>query len=170
VAALHHGFWRFSPPATHRREVLFLKAWSCWIVRDRIDSPMRRPFSAHFHAAPGIAIQAVGEFARFTGTGQGDLMLSAWAPHLMLSVRESWHSPVYGVRVPAAALDVAVTGGNELVTVLAASGASGIPFVLNERRDEGHRVRVGRGNGGVEITVAGNEWRVDGVVLTAGGA
>jgi hypothetical protein len=72
--------------------------------------------------------------------------------------------------VPAAALDVAVTGGNELVTVLAASGGSGIPFVLNERRDEGHRVRVGRGNRGVEITIAGNEWRVDGVVLTAGGA
>ena len=170
AAALHHGFWRFSPPATHRRELLFLKAWSCWIVRDRIDSPMRRPFSAHFHAAPGFAIQAVGEFARFTGGGRGDLMLSAWAPHLALSVRESWYSPVYGVRVPASALDIAVTGGNELVTVLAASGASGIPFVLNERRDEGHRVRVGRGSGGVEIAIAGNEWRVDGVVLAAGGA
>ncbi len=170
AGALHHGFWRFSPAATHRREVLFLKPWSCWVVRDRIDSPMRRPFSAHFHAAPGIAIQAVGEFARFAGEGRGDLMLSAWAAHLELSVRESWHSPVYGVRVPAQALDIAVTGGNELVTVLAAAGASGIPFVLNERRDEGHRVRVGRGSAGVEITIAGNEWRVDGAVLSAGGA
>jgi hypothetical protein len=170
AGALHHGFWRFTPPATHRREVLYLKQWSAWVVRDRIDSPMRRPFIAHFHAAPGIAIQAVGEYARFTAEGRRDVVLSAWASQLALSVRESWHSPVYGVRVPAAALDVAVTGGSELVTVLAGSGAAGVPFVLNERREEGHRVRVGRGSGAVEIAIAGDEWRVNGAVVAAGGA
>lgn len=165
----HNGFRRLDPPATHRREVLFLRGWRCWIVRDRIVSARTRAFTAHFHSAPGITIEFSAAGARFVSPHGTTVSLTSRADtgETSYSLRDSWHSSAYGARERVAALDATVTEGSELVTLLAAGTAAAVPDMRVERDAATHGFRIdlsGAGRRGV-VEVVGNEWRIDGAVV-----
>ncbi|HYN84178.1 MAG TPA: alginate lyase family protein [Pyrinomonadaceae bacterium] len=50
----HDGYARLSPPAEHRRAVLFLRG-DYWVVRDRVASAGEHACELHFHFAPDAA-------------------------------------------------------------------------------------------------------------------
>lgn len=168
--ASHDGFRRFDPPAVHCREVLFLKEWSCWVLRDRIDSAQEYPFIAHFHAAPGVGIvvRPDGSGARFAAPGGAGLVLAASAERKTLAVRDSSHSRVYGQREPTCALGVAVTEGKALVTVLASDlpgAAKPAPEITFEQHEDCITVRLSREGETAAVVVAGAEWQLNGEPL-----
>jgi hypothetical protein len=160
LAGRQEGFRELGPDVAHRREVLWLHEWRCWIVRDRVEG-VASAFEAHFHAAPGIIIATRRETALFRDAGVNRLRLDALADQCALAVRDSWHSPVYGARVPVQALSVRVTRGMELMTILRAG-----PSEFTWARDvTGTTVTLQRDGRLVELSVGPLGWRLDGQAL-----
>ncbi len=160
VSARQDGFGELGPGVTHHRELLWLRDWKCWIVRDRVEGT-EAPFEAHFHGAPGIIVASRRETAMFRDANANRLRLDALAGQCALAVRESWHSPAYGARLPVQALTVQVTRGRELVTVLRAG-----PSQFTWARDvTGTVVTLEHGGRSVEIAAGPGGWRLDGQAL-----
>jgi hypothetical protein len=160
LAARQDGFGGLEPGVTHYRELLWLRDWKCWIVRDRVEGT-DAPFDAHFHTAPGIIVATRRETAMFRDANANRLRLDALAEQCALAVTDSWHSPAYGARVPVQALTVHVTRGRELVTVLRAG-----PSQFTWARDvTGTAVTLEHAGRSVEIAAGPAGWRLDGHAL-----
>lgn len=164
VSGRQAGFRELGTSVVHRREVLWLHEWRCWILRDRIEGT-DAPFEAHFHSAPGLIIATRHATAMFRDAGANRLRLDVLAAQCALTVRDSWHSPAYGARVPVQALTVQVTRGTELVTILRAA-----PSELTWARDvTGTSVTLERGGQAVEVSAGSSGWRLDGQPLDSFG-
>lgn len=159
IAARQDGFGQLDAGVVHHREILWLREWRCWIIRDRLER--RSGFEAHFHTAPGIVVALRGNAALFRDATANRLRMDVISESSALRVRESWHSPAYGRRVPAQALTVEVGAGAELVTVLR-TVAGGLTYA---RDVTGTAITLDRDGQGIEVGIVGAEWRLDGVAL-----
>jgi hypothetical protein len=164
LAGRQEGFQELGGGVAHRREVLWLRDWKCWIIRDRVDGNSF-PFEAHFHAAAGIIIATRRETAMFRDAGANRLRLDVLADQCTLAVSDSWHSPAYGTRIPVQVLSVQVTRGMELMTILRA-GASDFTWA---RDVTGTQVTLERAGQSVELSVGPSGWRLDGRALDSFG-
>ncbi len=107
VAGEQLGYQRLRFPATHRREVLFLKPHT-WIIVDTITGSGEHCLELLFHFVPcHVAILEKAFIAR-----QGDRATMAILPGLpdglemsvvcgSLEPKQGWYSPQYGVKEPA---------------------------------------------------------------------
>jgi len=97
VVASHAGYERFSPPATHRRWVIFWKHGRL-IVRDRIEGAGRRNAAISWRVGPEFAIESLSPDEVAFRTADGE-RLRLVAPRNPLWSREifadDW-SPCYG--------------------------------------------------------------------------
>jgi hypothetical protein len=158
VSARQDGF-AHGPAGLHRRELLWLRAWRCWIIRDVLERAV--PFEAHFHMAPGLVIASRHHSALFRDVTANLVRLDALAETCELLVSESWHSDMYGRKEPVRALTVKVLRGAELVTVLRA-GPSNFTYA---RDVTGTSVVLERGTERVEVTAGPAGWMIDGTPL-----
>ena len=157
IASRQDGFRQLGAGVVHRRQILWLREWRCWIIRDCVDG-IAAAFEAHFQTAPGIVIAMRRHSALFRHASADLLRLDALAESCELTVADSWHSPAYGLRQPVQALAVNVTRGNELVTLLRAG-----PSHLTYARDvTGTTVTLERKGEYVEIVAGPSGWRIDG--------
>jgi hypothetical protein len=164
LAGRQHGFHELGAAVTHRREVLWLREWKCWIIRDRVEG-IASAFEAHFHPAPGIIIATRRETAMFRDADANRLRLDVLADQCTLAISDSWHSPAYGVRVPVQVLSVQVTRGTELMSILRAG-----PSEFTWARDvTGTAVTLERDGRAVELSVGPSGWRLDGQALDSFG-
>jgi hypothetical protein len=164
LAGRQHGFHELGAAVTHRREVLWLREWKCWIIRDRVEG-IESAFEAHFHPAPGIIIATRRETAMFRDADANRLRLDVLADQCTLAISDSWHSPAYGARVPVQVLSVQVTRGPELMTILRAG-----PSEFTWARDvTGTAVTLERDGRAVELSVGPSGWRLDGQALDSFG-
>ncbi|HET7602587.1 MAG TPA: alginate lyase family protein [Gemmatimonadales bacterium] len=164
LSARQDGFGGLAPGVIHHRELLWLRDWKCWIIRDRVEGT-DAPFEAHFHTAPGIIVATRRETAMFRDAGANRLRLDVLAEQCALAVSDSWHSPGYGVRVPAQLLTVQVMRGRELVTVLRAG-----PSQFTWARDvTGTTVTLEHGGRVAEVAAGPAGWRLDGQRLDSFG-
>jgi Heparinase II/III-like protein/Heparinase II/III N-terminus len=66
----HDGYTRLSPPALHRRAVLFLRG-DYWVVRDRILTAGDHDVELHLQFAPGVSVE----------TMLPSRLVAEWGPH-----------------------------------------------------------------------------------------
>ncbi len=164
VAGRQRGFRQLGADIVHRRQVLWLRQWRCWIIRDRFEGT-EAPFAAHFHCAPGIIVAARRNTALFRESGANLMRLDVLAASCDLTVGESLFSPVYGARETVQSLTVQVTHGGELLTVLRAA-----PSQLTYARDvTGTTVILERTGEVVEASAGPTGWRLDGRTLDSFG-
>jgi hypothetical protein len=164
ISARQDGFGELAPGVVHHRELLWLREWKCWIIRDRVEGT-DAPFEAHFHTAPGIIVATRRETAMFRDAGANRLRLDVLAEQCALAVSDSWHSPAYGARVPAQRLTVQVMRGRELMTVLRAA-----PSQFTWARDvTGTTVTLEQEGRSVEVAAGPAGWRLDGQALDSFG-
>jgi len=121
VSGKHDGYERLKSPATHVREILFLKD-NYWIIRDRIITKGAHRYSLYFHFATdahpslGAKGSAVHEFA---GTLPG-LEVFVFGEEGKWREEESWISPGYGNRsaAPVCTFTVEAEGEQEFLTFM----------------------------------------------------
>src|SRR5439155_15234896 len=93
------GYARLTPPAVHRRAVLFLRG-DYWIVRDRIRTEGDHDVELHLHFAPDIAVEIEPPgraVARWTAGGRPErLEIDVFGHHGMMRVGEDFVSSSYG--------------------------------------------------------------------------
>lgn len=164
IAARQDGFRQLGDGVLHRRQVLWLREWRCWIIRDALEG-ISAGFEAHFHTAPGIVVAMRHHSALFRDASANLLRLDALAQSCDLAVTDSWHSAAYGHREPAQSLVVRVTRGSELVSLLRAG-----PSHLTYARDvTGTAVALEKNGRRVEIMAGPSGWQLDGRALNTFG-
>jgi hypothetical protein len=85
-------------PVLHRRDILFLKGSSLWVMMDGISSEKERDVSIHFHFASN-EVELLGN--RFIASDHAERygVLSLFSPSPpSLSVIDDWRSPGYSIR------------------------------------------------------------------------
>ncbi len=103
----HTGYERLPSPVTHERTFHLAKRDGALTVTDRLRGAGEHSLRWHFHAAPGIAVEA-GDGVVTLASSRGRWALSldrAMQP----IVSDAWYSPSYGVRVACRAIDIVVT-------------------------------------------------------------
>jgi hypothetical protein len=117
----HDGYERMASPATHVRDILFLKA-KYWIIRDRIFTGGVHRYDLHFHYAadahPSISTEGRGIHER-SGNLPG-LEVFAFGLGGLWRKEEGWISPVYGKRsaAPVCTFTVEAEGAQEFLTFM----------------------------------------------------
>ena len=142
----HDGYARLDPPATHRREILFLRG-RCWVVRDEVRGGAH-PFEVRWHAAPGVtATPADARNCRFRAPAGPGLELAVSAGELSLEPARS--SPGFGVAQPSTmgVVRVAAGAGSRIVTVLVPVAATERPLI----EFAADRVRIASGAWSVDV-------------------
>jgi hypothetical protein len=131
-AGSHDGFLRLPDPAVHRRQVLFARS-GYWAVVDTVLAEGDHEAVAHFHAAIGSRLTALGgEGASIhppCAGGSARLLFFVAGDVSSVRLGEDWVSPVYGTKSLAPSIRVISrgVGRRDIVTLLVpeASGASG---------------------------------------------
>jgi hypothetical protein len=154
----HDGFERLTPPARHRRSVLFVKGVG-WVLRDMIHSSGPHDVTLHFHCAPGIAVEQTHEARVMLRNPEGDagLLLEFCADAGTLRVEDGWIAPVYGQRTqaPVCVVEVPRTGAQEVLTFLLPWSGAVQPRVRSLAADGG-RLFLVEGPGVPHTFVIGN--------------
>jgi hypothetical protein len=142
VVGEHDGFQRLTPPATVRREILFVHD-AFWLLRDEVVSAAQPTFTAHFPLAPGVRVRLETDRARLFAPDDSGLLVAPVTAPVAVSLRASLRSSQFGAVEPAEILDVVVPHGiGTLLTVLVPFGpASGPP----ELEFKGTAVHIRRG-------------------------
>jgi hypothetical protein len=142
VAGEHDGFQRLDPPATVRREILFLHG-KFWILRDEVDSPARPTFAAHFPLAQGVRVELDTCRATLLAPDGTGCVLVPSPPAVTLSLRESIRSSEFGAVEPAQVLDVTVPQGIGRLIMALVPFHPGTDSPEVQYDETGVRVRVG---------------------------
>ncbi|MDQ3258240.1 MAG: heparinase II/III family protein, partial [Acidobacteriota bacterium] len=114
-AGRHDGYERLPSPATHAREVLFIKG-EYWMMRDTITTAGAHRYQWHYHFAPHAApFVRAGPPQRFAGSNETrtaahelDILLPGEAAEV--HEEEGSVSECYGARTPAPVVVLSTTG------------------------------------------------------------
>jgi len=117
----HDGYERIGSPATHVRDILFLKA-KYWIIRDRIitEGAHRYDLSFHFAADTHPSIETEERSAQVHPDNLPGLEVFVPCVEGHWRKQEGWISSVYGQRsaAPVCTFTVEAEGMQEFVTVM----------------------------------------------------
>ena len=102
--AVQDGYARLTPPALHRRAMLFVRG-DYWIVRDRISTEGDHDVEVHLHFAPGITVEILSP-SRAVGRWLSDsqretLEIRSFGHQGVMRVDQGWVSNSYGALQPA---------------------------------------------------------------------
>jgi Heparinase II/III-like protein/Heparinase II/III N-terminus len=100
----HHGYERLPDPVTHERVVRLHKATGALEIVDRLHGRGDHELRWHFHLAPGVAAEPVGETTIVLSV-HGRRWLLTLSSGLRAAVGPAAYSPSYGVKVPCLAID-----------------------------------------------------------------
>ena len=116
IVASHDGFNRLSPPAIHKRSILFLKN-DYWVVHDCVEStgPHKLQSWIHFDSGP-LAVEVRGNAIHCPDVCQ----LVAFGGNGEWRQETGWVSHCYGIKAeaPVCLFTVPAQGSEELVTFL----------------------------------------------------
>ncbi len=158
------GFAGRAEGLRHRRTIVWLPGLRAWVMVDAV--PGVGVFTAHFPAAPGLALRMLDGGAEWTGPSGAVATLRTANSAASVSRRESWHSPVYGRKVPVPAVDIRPRRG-VLACVLHAGGVSEVQVQGSVADGEAH-LRIRRGGASAEVIVRGEDVLVNGRTLADG--
>jgi hypothetical protein len=126
--AVHDGYHRLQPPATHRRTVRLHRSQRLLEIHDQLETTGRHACRLTFHLGPEVSCELEGRRAMLAwslnGATRGAVMTLpeelAWrcveAAH---RPRLGWYAPRFGVRLPARTLlGVGTLGRDELVVTV----------------------------------------------------
>jgi hypothetical protein len=117
----HDGYQRLASPATHLRDILFLKG-KYWIIRDRIITQGAHRYDLHFHFARDAhpAIDSNGRAVHERADNLPGLDIFALDVKGQWRKEEGWISPVYGKRstAPVCTFTAEAEGAQEFVTLM----------------------------------------------------
>jgi uncharacterized heparinase superfamily protein len=99
----HHGYERLSEPVTHERVVRLYKANGALEIVDRLDGRGDHELRWHFHLAPGVTAEQLGETIALSVHGRRWLLTVPSG--LRATIGPAAYSPSYGVKVPCLAID-----------------------------------------------------------------
>lgn len=164
----HDGF----ASGAHERTVLHLKG-GFWVLLDRVTAADgAHAATAHFHAAPGVALY--GDGARrvwLRSTGDGVRLLLAFGGDAdEVECAQGWVSRAYGVREPAPVCRVTAHGRTtmELVSALVPARAGERIECADVSARGGRALRIGRDGGGCDHVllrtgdwITAGEWGTD---------
>ncbi len=134
----HDGYARLTPPALHRRALLFLRG-DYWIVRDRIDTEGDHDVALHLQFAPGLALEILSPSRAVAQWGADArperLEIGVFGHQGVMRVRQSWVSRSYGALSPARAVVYTARGRGprELVSFFVPQSATDEPVDIEER-------------------------------------
>jgi hypothetical protein len=123
VEGRHEGYQRLPFPATHTRNILFLKK-DYWVLRDRIHSngPHRLDIWFHFDADANPLLDSADDKAQFVSEngGRAGLQILAFAKNGYWRREAGWVSKCYGERTPAPVyvFSVMAKGTEDVITFL----------------------------------------------------
>jgi hypothetical protein len=170
----HAGFERLPSPATHRREVLFVRG-QYWIIIDTVLTAGSHESIAHFHTALGSTVRSVSPRSAWIETpcasGRRRLFFAVLGDVVTLDWGEDWVSPAYGSRqqAPYGRVFSRGTGRRAIVSVLVPAAEGQSVSVSEVPAKEGRAIVVDRpdtydlfllGAGGV-AEVSGAEMKAD---------
>jgi uncharacterized heparinase superfamily protein len=103
----HYGYGRLPTPVVHRRTIYYDGAAAVWLLQDELPGWAGQEAVAHFHFAPGLAVERASDRPMITATNQrGDqLTLLALTPGAIPTLTTGWVSPGYGVKTEAAVVN-----------------------------------------------------------------
>jgi Heparinase II/III-like protein/Heparinase II/III N-terminus len=162
----HDGYARLTPPAVHRRAVLFLRG-DYWIVRDRVETEGGHDVTLHLTFAPGIVLDVLSATRAAAswgeaggGGGAGAMEIGVFGPPGgAIRPGVGWVSECYGAMTPAPTCLYTAQGSGhrEVVSFLVPRGRPDEAITIEERM-----VTKGRA-----FVVASGAW--EDVVLMGGG-
>ncbi|MDB4881977.1 MAG: putative Heparinase family protein [Gemmatimonadetes bacterium] len=121
------GYARLVDPALHERHVLFLHD-RYFVVLDALDAAGAHEWTAHWHAAPGLALQRGGESdVQLVNPARGDLTLLKLLVigDGTLVAGSTWRSEAYGSRKEAPSVAYTTSGaGRQTAVTLLVPGAA----------------------------------------------
>ena len=151
-AGSHNGYQRLDKPATHTREILFLKN-DYWIIRDLAETTGTHEYSLGFHFAHGRR-PAIGDDGLWVG--EDDHRIFTFGDHGVWRQKESWISIVHGNRMNASFLQFVSTGEGtqEFFTFIVPS--NGIPSEVEEIGADAGRAFVIKYAGYTDLFIFGD--------------
>ena len=155
------GYARLTPPALHRRAVLFLRG-DYWIVRDRIETEGDHDVALHLQFAPGVAPEILSPSRAVAQWGPDArperLEIAVFGHQGLMQVRPAWISRSYGDLSPAraAVYTARARGPRELVSFFVPRSGTGEPLDIDERpATHGHAFAI-RGRGVEDVLLVGS--------------
>jgi hypothetical protein len=117
----HTGYERLPAPVTHERTFRLSKRNGALTVADCLRGTGIHKLSWHFHLAPGIDVEILGDQAIRLVTPKGPWRLRLDRT-MTATVSDGWYSPSYGVRMPCrvvgAVVSADVSAGPQFVVVI----------------------------------------------------
>jgi hypothetical protein len=107
LVASHTGYLRLEQPVLHRRWVFTLKSRFCFVC-DEASGSGTHDLSCHWHFAPGLQLQAVGDATVASGSdGERFAVHTSTGGEWSRAIVDDYHSPAYGRKEPCSVLRVA---------------------------------------------------------------
>ena len=158
------GFSGRAEGLRHRRTIVWLRVLRAWVLFDEV--PGVGVFTAHFPTAPDLNLRMLDGGAEWTGPSGAVATLRTTDREAEVARRDSWHSPVYGRKLPVPAIYIRPRSG-ALACVLHAGGVGEVQ-VVGSRANGEMRLRIQRGAGVAEVVVRGGAVLVNGQTLDDG--
>jgi Heparinase II/III-like protein/Heparinase II/III N-terminus len=121
VSGRHDGYERLGAPATHIREILFLKD-KYWIIRDRVSTSGTHRYNLHFHFATDAhpSVDAEGRAMHEHAGNLPGLQVFVFGAGGRWQQEEGWISPGYRKRsaAPVCTFTVEAEGAQEFLTFI----------------------------------------------------
>lgn len=160
----HTGFQRLPEPATHRREVLFVRG-QYWVIIDTVLTSGSHESIAHYHIALGSTVKSVSPNTAWIDTpcasGRRRLFFAALGDVVTLDWGEDWVSPAYGSReqAPYGRVFSRGTGRRDIISVLVPAADGQSVSIAEMPAKEGRAILVDR-PGMHDLLLFGTEGRV----------
>jgi hypothetical protein len=117
----HDGYEHLASPATHVRDILFLKG-KYWIIRDRVTTSGAHRHDLYFHFAADAdpSVDAQGKAIHTCAGNLPGLEVFAFGAGGQWRKEDGWISPVYGKRsaAPVCTFTVEAEGAQEFLTFM----------------------------------------------------
>lgn len=100
----HFGYERLSEPINHRRQILFNKKESYWVIKDILTGKGKHTFDLYFHFAPmKLEIEKEDPLVANSNIagGRNIVIVPMETKGLKVSIQEGWVSYSYGEKVTA---------------------------------------------------------------------
>lgn len=121
--AIHRGYARSADPVMHRRQILFEKKESLWLIRDILQANEKHRYDLYFHISDELAVEA-NSSSLLSSVLDGDKDIFYITPLLTegleLKTEEGFYSQGYGDKETSMVLKYSkdVTGGTEFIFLL----------------------------------------------------
>jgi uncharacterized heparinase superfamily protein len=102
----HHGYERLAKPVTHERAFRFEKASGRLQIADRLLGTGEHELRWHFHIAPGVSVEHVGDDVLLSRSGRQWRL--GFPAGLDVSLSPDQYSPSYGVRLTCMAINFTI--------------------------------------------------------------